>query len=174
MKILRNKNFSSDSGNETPKKVGEAIGTGLVGTMGTIGATDLIKRGAKKYITGQESKKTKEAFKQGVKSLDATRRANNFKAEVARGETNSGNVLDLLFHKKRVKKADQVYKAAVSKNNEAYKAGVGALKKNLINERNTRIAKRTGKVGKIAMTAGLVGTGIAAGMKLRKKKKDDN
>ncbi len=172
MKILRNKNFSSNSDNETPKKIGEAIGTGLVGAAGTIGATDLIKNEAKKYITGQESKKTKEAFKQGVKNLDATRKANNFKAEVARGNTNSGNALDLLFHKKRVKKADQAYKAAVSKNNEAYKSGVKALKKNLISERNSRVAKRTGKVGKIAMTAGLVGTGVAAGMKLRKKKKE--
>lgn len=171
MKILRNKNFSSDK-NETPKKIGEAIGTGLVGAAGTIGATDLIKNGAKKYITEQESKKAKEAFKKGVKNLEATRKANNFKAEVARGETNSGNALDLLFHKRKVKKADQVYKAATSKNNEAYKSGVKALKKNLISERNARVAKRTGKVGKIAMTAGLVGTGVAAGMKLRKKKKE--
>ena len=44
MKILRNKTYS-DSDNETPKKVGEAIGTALVGTAGTVGATDLIKRG---------------------------------------------------------------------------------------------------------------------------------
>ena len=66
MKILRNKIYS-DSDNETPKKVGEAIGTALVGTAGTIGATDLIKRGAKKYITSQESKKAKEALKEGIK-----------------------------------------------------------------------------------------------------------
>lgn len=59
MKILRNKTYS-DSDNETPKKVGEAIGTALVGTAGTVGATDLIKRGAKKYITSQESKKAKK------------------------------------------------------------------------------------------------------------------
>ena len=71
MKILRNKTYS-DSDNETPKKVGEAIGTALVGTAGTVGATDLIKRGAKKYITSQESKKAKKAFKEGIKKLDDT------------------------------------------------------------------------------------------------------
>lgn len=167
MKILRNKTYS-DSDNETPKKVGEAIGTALVGTAGTVGATDLIKRGAKKYITSQESKK---AFKEGIKKLDSTRKANNFKAEVARGETNSGSALDLIFHKRKVKKADQVYKAATSKNNEAYKSGVKALKKTLISNKDANIAKRTGRVGKIATTAGLIGTGIAAGMKLRKKDK---
>lgn len=123
MKILRNKTYS-DSDNETPKKVGEAIGTALVGTAGTVGATDLIKRGAKKYITSQESKKAKKAFK-----------------------------------------------AATSKNNEAYKSGVKALKKTLISNKDANIAKRTGRVGKIATTAGLIGTGIAAGMKLRKKDK---
>ena len=155
MKILRNKTYS-DSDNETPKKVGEAIGTALVGTAGTVGATDLIKRGAKKYITSQESKKAKKAFKEGIKKLDSTRKANNFKAEVARGETNSGSALDLIFHKRKVKKADQVYKA---------------LKKTLISNKDANIAKRTGRVGKIATTAGLIGTGIAAGMKLRKKDK---
>lgn len=173
MKILRNKTYS-DSDNETPKKVGEAIGTALVGTAGTVGATDLIKRGAKKYITSQESKKAKKAkkaFKEGIKKLDSTRKANNFKAEVARGETNSGSALDLIFHKRKVKKADQVYKAATSKNNEAYKSGVKALKKTLISNKDANIAKRTGRVGKIATTAGLIGTGIAAGMKLRKKDK---
>lgn len=169
MKILRNKTYS-DSDNETPKKVGEAIGTALVGTAGTVGATDLIKRGAKKYITSQESKKAKKAFKEGIKKLDSTRKA-NFKAEVARGETNSGSALDLIFHKRKVKKADQVYKAATSKNNEAYKSGVKALKKTLISNKDANIAKRTGRVGKIATTAGLIGTGIAAGMKLRKKDK---
>lgn len=62
MKILRNKTYS-DSDNETPKKVGEAIGTALVGTARTVGAaTDLIKRGAKKYITSQESKKAKKSI----------------------------------------------------------------------------------------------------------------
>ena len=155
MKILRNKTYS-DSDNETPKKVGEAIGTALVGTAGTVGATDLIKRGAKKYITSQESKKAKKAFKEGIKKLDSTRKANNFKAEVARGETNSGSALDLIFHKRKVKKADQVVKA---------------LKKTLISNKDANIAKRTGRVGKIATTAGLIGTGIAAGMKLRKKDK---
>lgn len=139
MKILRNKTYS-DSDNETPKKVGEAIGTALVGTAGTVGATDLIKRGAKKYITSQESKKAKKAFKEGIKKLDSTRKANNFKA-------------------------------ATSKNNEAYKSGVKALKKTLISNKDANIAKRTGRVGKIATTAGLIGTGIAAGMKLRKKDK---
>lgn len=168
MKILRNKTYS-DSDNETPKKVGEAIGTALVGTAGTVGATDLIKRG--EYITSQESKKAKKAFKEGIKKLDSTRKANNFKAEVARGETNSGSALDLIFHKRKVKKADQVYKAATSKNNEAYKSGVKALKKTLISNKDANIAKRTGRVGKIATTAGLIGTGIAAGMKLRKKDK---
>lgn len=170
MKILRNKTYP-DSDNETPKKVGEAIGTALVGTAGTVGATDLIKRGAKKYITSQESKKAKKAFKEGIKKLDSTRKANNFKAEVARGEINSGSALDLIFHKRKVKKADQVYKAATSKNNEAYKSGVKALKKTLISNKDANIAKRTGRVGKIATTAGLIGTGIAAGMKLRKKDK---
>ena len=140
MKILRNKTYS-DSDNETPKKVGEAIGTALVGTAGTVGATDLIKSGAKKYITSQESKKAKKAFKEGIKKLDSTRKANNFKAEVARGETNSGSALDLIFHKRKVKKADLVYKAATSKNNEAYKSGVKALKKTLISNKDGYIAK---------------------------------
>ena len=66
MKILRNKTYS-DSDNETPKKVGEAIGTALVGTAGTVGATDLIKRGAKKYITSQES--TKEKSRKQIKYI---------------------------------------------------------------------------------------------------------
>lgn len=52
MKILRNKTYS-DSDNETPKKVG---------TAGTVGETDLIKRGVKKYITSQESKKAKKSI----------------------------------------------------------------------------------------------------------------
>lgn len=68
MKILRNKTYS-DSDNETPKKVGEAIGTALVGTAGTVGATDLIKRGAKKYITSQESKKAKKHLKKILRNL---------------------------------------------------------------------------------------------------------
>jgi hypothetical protein len=68
MKILRNKTYS-DSDNETPKKVGEAIGTVLVGTAGTVGATDLIKRGAKKYITSQESKKAKKHLKKVLRNL---------------------------------------------------------------------------------------------------------
>lgn len=68
MKILRNKTYS-DSDNETPKKVGEAIGTALVGTAGTVGATDLIKRGAKKYITSQESKKAKKHLKKVLRNL---------------------------------------------------------------------------------------------------------
>ena len=68
-------------------------------------------------------------------------------------------------------KRQQVYKAATSKNNEAYKSGVKALKKTLISNKDANIAKRTGRVGKIATTAGLIGTGIAAGMKLRKKDK---
>lgn len=46
-----------------------------------------------------------------------------------------------------------------------------ALKKTLISNKDANIAKRTGRVGKIATTAGLIGTGIAAGMKLRKKDK---
>lgn len=68
MKILRNKTYS-DSDNETPKKVGEAIGTALVGTAGTVGAIDLIKRGAKKYITSQESKKAKKHLKKVLRNL---------------------------------------------------------------------------------------------------------
>lgn len=171
MKILRNKTYS-DSDNETPKKVGEAIGTALVGTAGTVGATDLIKRGAKKYITSQESKKAKKAFKEGIKKLDSTRKANNFKAEVARGNTNSGNAIDMIFHKRNVRKADQKYKAAVKENEKVFKTGVKTLKDKVISQRNNNIARKSGKIGKATLGIGLAATGIAAGMKLRNKNKE--
>lgn len=173
MRLLRNKTFSDKSNNETPKRIGEALGTALVGTAGTIGAADFIKSGAKKVISKTEGVRAKKDFKEGVKKLDAIRKADNFKAEVARGNTNSGSALDLIFHKRNVRKADQKYKAVIKGNEEAFKSNVSGFKKKLIGRKNANIAKKTGRVGKAALGIGLAATGIAAGMKLKRKKNED-
>lgn len=173
MRILRNKDFSeTDEKSKTPKKVGEALGTALIGTTGTIGAADLVKRGSKKILAKTEGVKAKKDFKEGIKNLDATRKANNFKAEVARGNTNSGNALDMIFHKRNVRKADQKYKAAVKENEKVFKTGVKALKDKLVSQKNDNIARKSGKIGKATLGIGLAATGIAAGMKLRNKNKE--
>lgn len=92
MKILRNKTYS-DSDNETPKKVGEAIGTALVGTAGTVGATDLIKRGAKKYITSQESKKAQKAVESSNRNADqASQQVKNISKTRKSVATNPGGL----------------------------------------------------------------------------------
>lgn len=173
MKILRNKSFSeTNKKSETPKKVGEALGTALIGTAGTIGAADLVERGSKKVFAKSEGIKAKKDFKEGIKNLDATRKANNFNAEVARGSTDSGNALDLIFHKRNVRRADQKYKAAVKENEKAFKTGVKTLKDKVISQRNNNITRKSGKLGKAALGIGLAATGVAAGMKLRKKNKE--
>lgn len=174
MRVLRSKFFSSE-GDDNSTRTGEVVGTAAVGTAGTVGAAGLAKKGASKVLSKSEGKKAVAEYKEGVSKLMKDKSAADYGAKAKRAHAASRgnqNIVDMIFHKRNVKKADEAYGKALQENKNTYRAAADKLKREVIKNKNARVAKRAGKIGKIALGTGLAVTGLAAGMKARKDKEE--
>ena len=173
MRVLRSKFFSSE--NDNSSKAGEVVGTATIGTAGTVGAADLAKKGASKVLSESEGKKAVAEYKEGVSKLMKDKSAADYGAKAKRAHAASrGNqsVIDMIFHKSNVKKADEAYGKALQENKNTYRTAADKLKRGVIKNKNARVAKRAGRIGKIVLGTGLAVTGLAARMKARKDKEE--
>ena len=183
MRILRNKIFSDENSivenknNKASVRVGEALGTAGIGTLASIEGSKLIKGVAKKPIENFESKVAKKKFKSGLSDLTREKLMKDISAKDARinGQRNvDKSLIDIIFHKKNVKKLDEDYAKRLNDNNNFYKNGIKDLKKKVISDKNARIAKKLSRLGKGTMVAGLAATGLVAGSKLIGKRNNKN
>lgn len=174
MIVLRNKNFSDTTDNKKSVRVGEVLGIGSLGTLASIEGSKLVKRIAKTPIELYESKLAKKNFKKGLKDLMNERSSKDLLAKEYRikGQGDiSKSVIDMIFHKKRVKKLDDDYSKALKDSKEVFKKKSSILKDKIISDKASRVNKKLSRVGKGTLAAGLITTGALAASKLMKDNK---
>ena len=178
MIILKKFSQEDKRDNNSAKKAGEVLGTAGLGTATTLAIAGKVGE-AEKNLKARNTKKAKEAFKSGIKKLQNEKKAADFTANAKRAHEQGmrgSSVLDLIFHNKKNKVADKVLADELASNEQVYRKGVQALKKQVTRDANKRANKLSSKLMKNAKGKALVGgmalTGLASGLVATKKDKN--
>lgn len=154
---------------ENAVKKGEALGTVILGTGGSLAAMGLGGKVAKNIAAGKEGKKAVQAYRSGLRDLAAKESASNKTAANNLAGFKKGIEKKWFGKGKEIQAAEEAYKDVVAGNKVAYKTAAKKLRNKVVANKNKAITKagRKGKLGVLA--AGLGATSLIAASKLKKK-----
>ena len=160
---------SERANREKAVRKGEALGTAVLGTGGTLAAIGLGEKVAKNIAAGKEGKKAVQAYRSGLRELAAKESASNKAAANNLAGFKKGIEKKWFGKNKEIQAAEEAYKDIVAGNKAAYKTAAKKLRSKVVADRNKAITKagRKGKLGVLA--AGLGATSLLSASKLRKK-----
>lgn len=176
-KFSKNDVENNKESNEKAVRVGKALGTIGLGTASTLALANKAGE-AEDNFNKKNLKKSKESFKKGILKLRKEKDIADKTAKISfaneQGKRGS-SVIDLVFHKKINKAAEEKLANELSNNEQVYKKGVQSLKKRIIkdaNKRSNRLSRRLVKNAKgKALIGGMALTGLATGIVSSKKDK---
>lgn len=176
-KFSKNDVENNKENNEKAVRVGKALGTIGLGTASTLALANKAGE-AEDNFNKKNLKKSKESFKKGILKLRKEKDIADKTAKISfaneQGKRGS-SVIDLVFHKKINKAAEEKLANELSNNEQVYKKSVQSLKKRIIrdaNKRSNRLSRRLVKNAKgKALIGGMALTGLATGIVSSKKDK---